>query len=169
MYFLKTNKYWILGLLVVAGAFFYVGKNSNPAKIETVEVAKAEEAKDVKAAEATAGLVSVKKTTSTDTKANGDKKELTVEEFLSAYDNQKSLNDQSKSKSESVKSTTTVNSVLFVRGGVVAPIQSAGLPNPKALAEMHALATLSYGAWEAVLHSDLKVSTWAGIAWGFGF
>lgn len=166
---LKANKNWILALLVVAVVFFFVGKNSNPAKIETVEVVKAEEVKDVEAVENVSASMLSKKTSKVGTKANGDKTELTVEEFLTKYDRGSSFSDQSVSKTESSKSVTTVNSVLFVRGGVVAPIQSDGLPNPKALAETQALATLSYGAHELILHSDLKTSTWFGYAWGFGF
>lgn len=161
MDFLKNNKYWILGLLVVAGAFFYIGKNSNPAKVTVVESTKS----DVKADEKASGLQMGKRTVKVDTKANGDKKELTVEEFLSAYELEKSSHEVK----ESAKSTTTVNSVLFVRGGAIAELQKDGLPNPKVLDGAHVMGSLSYGAHELVIHSNFKGSSWGGYVWGFGF
>lgn len=169
MNLLKTNKNWVIALFLVGAIFFFIGKNSNPAKIEVAESAKIEAVSDVKAAEKSSAMVLAKKTTKSKTKANGSKEELTVEEFLSMNNETKNIEAHSVLKSEAVKNTTTINSLLFGRLGVIAPIQKDGLPSSKFLADAHALATISYGAHEAVLHSDLKASTWAGYAWGFGF
>lgn len=157
------KKYGLFALIlfIVAAAGYYAGKNSNPAKTVTAEVAKVEAKAESVKAEQSDGLVLAKKTTKKSANAAGDTKELTIEEYLNLVSNQKAEAGQSETKTETAKTVTELNSLLFVRGGV-----AIGSEHPLS---PHIMASASYGAWEGVAHSDLKLNHWAGVLWGFGF
>lgn len=161
MQFLKSNKKWLIGLVVCAVVFFFIGKNSNPAKVETKEVVKIEYVKETVAEEKSNSMVSGKKVTKVNTKPDGEKSEVTIEEFLSAHSAENKISQLEREKVEAQKQVETLNSLLWIRGGVIG--------TPSDISKPHALITASYGGFEGVAHSDLKLNHWVGGAWGFGF
>jgi hypothetical protein len=178
----KKNWGWLAALVVTAGVAFYAGKDSNPARVETVEAAKAQEAGESKDAQKAAvdakaageSMVQARRLTKTDTKANGDKMELTLDEFVSltAFRSQVKAEAEAEARVkyekmlEAYKATTSLNNVVYVRAGAAVQFFRDGLPNPKGVAELEGLATASYGAWEVLGHSNFKGSGWAGVTWG---